>query len=234
MGCRRFGGGHGIVLGKPTKIVRHKAGDLKLLGRHGQRLIRSEDIGKAIDRGILASGPETDVYRVPIDYASIRGPRIWCAATVYRLKRLWVGNVHVDAIAVILNVKPQSVRNQLRTHCLPSRVGTFLIRDVALARKVDEGKAVAQSEIDLSKRAAQSNKMFPTPTWKDPEIARLIHLWHGNFHHSCIAQVLEVTPSSVSSVASRRNFPARARPSLIKDVALARSYDAARPSADNE
>ena len=63
--------------------------------------------------------------------------------------------------------------------------------------------------------------------WSPELVDRLILLWVAGFHHTVIAEVLDLTPCGVSSKAHRISLPFRAGVNLSKDVAAARRADAA-------
>ena len=63
--------------------------------------------------------------------------------------------------------------------------------------------------------------------WTPELVDRLILLWVGGYHHTVIAEVLDLTPCGVSSKAHRISLPFRAGVDLSKDVAAARRADAA-------
>ena len=63
--------------------------------------------------------------------------------------------------------------------------------------------------------------------WSPELVDRLILLWVAGFHHTVIAEVLDLTPCGVASKAHRISLPFRAGMSLSKDVAAARRVDAA-------
>ena len=63
--------------------------------------------------------------------------------------------------------------------------------------------------------------------WRPELVDRLILLWVAGFHHTVIAEVLDLTPCGVSSKAHRIALPFRAGMDLSKDVAAARCVDAA-------
>lgn len=63
--------------------------------------------------------------------------------------------------------------------------------------------------------------------WSPELVDRLILLWVAGYHHTVIAEVLDLTPCGVSSKANRISLPFRAGVDLSKDVAAARRADAA-------
>ena len=63
--------------------------------------------------------------------------------------------------------------------------------------------------------------------WTPELVDRLILLWVGGYHHTVIAEVLDLTPCGVASKANRISLPFRAGVDLSKDVAAARRADAA-------
>lgn len=63
--------------------------------------------------------------------------------------------------------------------------------------------------------------------WSPELVRRLILLWVAGFHHTVIAEVLDLTPCGVSSKAVRISLPYRGSLKLSKDVAEARRVDAA-------
>ena len=63
--------------------------------------------------------------------------------------------------------------------------------------------------------------------WFPELVDRLILLWVAGFHHTTIAEVLDLTPCGVSSKAVRVSLPDRSGAKLSKDVAAARCVDAA-------
>lgn len=62
--------------------------------------------------------------------------------------------------------------------------------------------------------------------WSPELVRRLILLWVAGFHHTVIAEVLDLTPCGVSSKAVRISLPYRGSLKLSKDVAEARRVDA--------
>ena len=62
--------------------------------------------------------------------------------------------------------------------------------------------------------------------WTPELVHRLVLLWAAGFHHTTIAEVLDLTPCGVSSKAVRVSLPYRAGVTLSKDVAAARLVDA--------
>lgn len=63
--------------------------------------------------------------------------------------------------------------------------------------------------------------------WTPDLVRRLILLWVAGFHHTTIAEVLDLTPCGVSSKAVRISLPYRAGVDLSKDVLVARRVDVA-------
>lgn len=63
--------------------------------------------------------------------------------------------------------------------------------------------------------------------WTPDLVRRLVLLWVAGFHHTTIAEVLDLTPCGVSSKAVRISLPYRSGVELSKDVAAARRTDAA-------
>lgn len=63
--------------------------------------------------------------------------------------------------------------------------------------------------------------------WTPDLVRRLVLLWVAGFHHTTIAEALDLTPCGVSSKAVRISLPYRAGVELSKDVAAARRTDAA-------
>jgi hypothetical protein len=62
--------------------------------------------------------------------------------------------------------------------------------------------------------------------WSPDLVRRLILLWVAGFHHTVIAEVLDLTPCGVSSKAVRISLPYRGSLKLSKDVTEARRVDA--------
>lgn len=63
--------------------------------------------------------------------------------------------------------------------------------------------------------------------WSADQVRRLILLWVAGFHHTTIAEVLDLTPCGVSSKAVRISLPYRGSVTLSRDMAAARLVDAA-------
>ena len=61
--------------------------------------------------------------------------------------------------------------------------------------------------------------------WSPELVRRLILLWVAGFHHTVIAEVLELTPCGVSSKAVRISLPYRGSMKLSKNAAEARRVD---------
>jgi len=63
--------------------------------------------------------------------------------------------------------------------------------------------------------------------WSPELVRRLILLWVAGFHHTVIAEVLDLTPCGVSSKAVRISLPYRGTMKLSKNVTEARRVDTA-------